>query len=291
MTRPGIVVQILGTSADIYAFPHREPLHLVVTTPSNCILLDCPPSVTLQLMRAQIPWRDIDTILVSHLHMGHCLGIPFLVYLYASMHREHELTIIGPPGLRAFVDSVLSHTTTLPKELKERPYPLSILELEAEDPASFDLNASIRIRSAPLKHTKLNLGYRLELDYGRPVTIVYSGDTAPCANLITLAEEADLLVMDCTFEHNTNQLHAPGEIWEDADMTVVEYCGFRGHTTAKQAGEVARMARVKKLVLTHLHGTRAREEYSVIRRMLEEARSEFEGDVLFPNDLNIVGAY
>jgi ribonuclease Z len=83
---------------------------------------------------------------------------------------------------------------------------------------------------------------------------VYTGDTRPCAATVNIGREADLLIHDATFATDES---------ERAQVT--------GHSTAREAADVARRARAERLVLTHISA-----RYSDDVRVLErEARRVF----------------
>jgi ribonuclease Z len=95
-------------------------------------------------------------------------------------------------------------------------------------------------------------------------TVVFSGDTRPCKELFQASLGADVLVHEATF------------LDEEADRAAET-----GHTTALQAGRLAREAGVRLLALTHI-STR-----HPAREILAEARSEFPGAVL-PRDFDSI---
>jgi ribonuclease Z len=88
-------------------------------------------------------------------------------------------------------------------------------------------------------------------------------DTGLCDNVYALAEDVDMLVIEATF------------LAEDVEM------GRRyGHLTAGQAAAVARESRVRTLVLTHFS-----QRYQEPSRFLDEARAEFDGEIVVAEDL------
>jgi ribonuclease Z len=91
-------------------------------------------------------------------------------------------------------------------------------------------------------------------------------DTRLCDAVFTLADGADLLVVEATF------------LDEDAGLAD-QY----GHLTARQAGRVAAQCGVRRLVLTHFS-----QRYRDPARFAEEVRAVFDGDVVVAEDLQVV---
>jgi ribonuclease Z len=81
--------------------------------------------------------------------------------------------------------------------------------------------------------------------------------------VFALADAADLLVIESTFRT------------EDADLAA-----FVGHLTARQAASVARQCGVRTLVLTHFS-----QRYPDAVHFLDEARTEFDGEIVLAEDL------
>ena len=95
--------------------------------------------------------------------------------------------------------------------------------------------------------------------------IVVSGDTAPCDMVRAHAEGADVLVHEATFTEEER---------ERAFET--------GHSTARQAAEIAREAGVRLLALTHLL-----DPLRAAREIRDEARAVFERTVV-PRDFDAI---
>jgi len=94
--------------------------------------------------------------------------------------------------------------------------------------------------------------------------VVLSGDTAPCETLRVAADGADLLVHEATFTEDER---------DRARQT--------GHSTARQAAELARDAEVRLLALTHL-STRY-----FPREVRDEAREVF-AETVVPRDFDVI---
>jgi len=141
-----------------------------------------------------------------------------------------------------------------------------IAETERRGRFNPELAAELGIPEGPM-WGKIHRGEPVTLDDGRVIDpstlvgetrpgrrVVITGDTRPCASTILAAEGADLLVHESTF----------GD--EEADRAVET-----GHSTAREAAQVAKMAGVRQLVLTHLSARYTREA-DVLE---EQARSVF----------------
>ncbi len=87
------------------------------------------------------------------------------------------------------------------------------------------------VRFAPTRHPIESLAVRLTTNSG---TMVYTGDTALCQEVIDIAGEADVLLAEATLKE------PPQDVQQ------------RRHMTAREAGNLAEMAGVKKLLLTHI---------------------------------------
>ncbi|MBW2000171.1 MAG: hypothetical protein JRJ29_19705, partial [Deltaproteobacteria bacterium] len=101
------------------------------------------------------------------------------------------------------------------------------LDTSKEEIREYD---NFRVRAAHTLHTPQSLAYRVEKAGGK--TLVYSGDTSCCDEIILLAKGCDLLILECSFP----------------DGQAVE-----GHLTPSEAGRIAQSAGARKLLLLHFY--------------------------------------
>jgi ribonuclease Z len=266
------------------------------------LLFDCGEGTQRQLLRS-VGLADVDSVFVTHFHADHWLGLPGMLKSFALRDREQPLTIYGPTGLNGLMEATRFIYG------RRLPYKLSIVELQSAEVVQGD---GYRVAAIPVRHRAASaLGYALvedarpghldpELaerlgirpgpDFGRLVRgetvngvrpeqvvgptregrkVVLSGDTSPCEALAIAAHEADVLVHEATFAE---------EEGERARLT--------GHSTARQAAELARTAQVGMLVLTHVStryaGGELRDEARAVFAATEVPRDFDTVEVPFP---------
>ncbi len=93
------------------------------------------------------------------------------------------------------------------------------------------------------------------------IIIAYSGDTAICEELHSLAENADIFICEATFGNNLRELAKE-----------------KKHMTASQGAKIALESNVTQLVLTHI-STRYAQEHDLLD-LLNEARSVFPNTII-----------
>jgi len=230
------------------------------------LLIDCGEGTQQQLLRST-GLADLDAIFLTHYHLDHWLGLVGMLKTFDLRDRDHRLAVYGPPGLGGLF-------ATLKPVVGRLGYALDLIELDPHDevefdhftitafpvdhrvtaygyqwaesdrPGRFDADAAQRLGITPgpdfgrLQAGETVDGVRPEQVMGEPRRgrrIVFSGDTAPCQAVEVFAHEADVLVHEATFMEDER---------ERARAT--------GHSTARQAAEVALAANVRLLVLTHL---------------------------------------
>jgi ribonuclease BN (tRNA processing enzyme) len=88
------------------------------------------------------------------------------------------------------------------------------------------------------------LGFRFDTPHG---SVVFSGDTAPCGNIVRLAQEADVLVHEVIAVERLAQ-----RLRRLPNFEAIRNHLAGSHSTPEQVGEIATQANVRTLVLSHL---------------------------------------
>lgn len=196
---------------------------------------------------------DLDAIVISHMHADHFIDLIQLRYaLKYELKRAERLPVYLPPA------GILT-LTHVAHPLKETPdFFGEVFDLQEYAPGSRLEIGDCTISFAPTQHYIPAYALRAESPSG---TFVYSSDTALCETVPELARGADLFLCEA----------ALGPFG-------VETGSVKGHSSAKDAGEMAASAGVKHLVLTH-YGTAADPV-----EMLAAARAAFEGEITVADD-------
>ncbi len=185
---------------------------------------------SLSRLMSIIDFRLLDAVIVTHLHHDHYADLFVLRYAIEGARRDGSRS--GPlklfvPGEPAGEYNILAgydqaFTTTPIENLPRGPLEKGI------EVCSLDIEG-LNFRFAPIKHPMP--GYSVAI--GGPGGLVFSSDTAPTKNIAALARNAGLFLCEAS--------------GQDSDADVMKDI----HLTAGQAGELAREAGARRLLLTH----------------------------------------
>ena len=188
-----VSVTTLGTG-DAFGSSGRAHSGILVRTAGCCFLVDPGPAVLPQMQKAHLPTSAIDAVLITHLHGDHVAGFPFLLldYQFAS-RRRRRLAVAGPRGSAKRLTTL---ATTCYRELSPGKLSFPVVYQEVTTGDSFRLSGA-HVSTFRMAHTRTErcLGYRIRIA-GK--TIAVTGDTGWCESLVTLADGADLLLIECT---------------------------------------------------------------------------------------------
>jgi ribonuclease Z len=240
---------ILGSSNAIPDNTH-ENTHMALVSDERFILIDCPGNPVVRLQKAGLDLEHLSDIILTHFHPDHVSGIALLLLDLWLLGRTRMLRISG-------LDETLSKFEKL-MEMHGWNYwpgffPVQLNRLPGEEMVAVLEDSEWRIFASPVMHLIPNIGLRIESIQSGKV-LAYSCDTEPCAQVVRLAHQADILIH--------------------------ESAGFaQGHSDSSQAAEIAREAGANHLVLIHYPTGNFWDE-----NMLSRATEHFGGPVDLAED-------
>jgi ribonuclease BN (tRNA processing enzyme) len=202
-------------------------------SPASCYLLEADGfrllldvgSGSVGHLQRYVDLRDVDAALVSHLHPDHCIDLLSLYVARTYDPRRHfrRLLVQVPSGGAEHLARAYG---------RAEGDGLAGTYDFAEWSAAPHQVGPFTVTGFPMAHPVETWGMRVEHD-GR--VLAYSGDTGPCDNLVELCRDADLALLESSFEADRDT-QAPKDL----------------HLTGGEAGDAAAQAGARRLVLTHL---------------------------------------
>jgi ribonuclease BN (tRNA processing enzyme) len=161
------------------------------------VLVEPAPTVLPHLRRCGIVASQIETVVISHFHPDHTFGWPFFLLEATRAGRTGPLFIVGPPGVRDFLASMLELGNV--RSVQDAAHEtLDIRYVEVD--GSWQEAGGLRFRAVEVDHVPHLRCFGFLFDRGDRI-VAYSGDTQPCAGLEELARAADVLVLECNGRH------------------------------------------------------------------------------------------
>ncbi len=269
-------VVTLGTGSPL-PDPNRAGPSTLVSVNDQHLLIDCGRGVLMRLAAAGVGAAQLSAVLITHLHSDHLTDLNDVITTrWISTFESTPLTVVGPPGTQAVVNSIESmlradtaYRLAHHDDLTEAPI-TEVIEL-TDGPV--ELPIAPCVTAAPTDHRPVepSVAYRIEHD-GHAV--VLAGDTVPCTGLDSLCRGADILV------HTAIRADLIANIPIARLNDVCDY-----HSSIEQAADTAERAGVSVLVLTHhvpAHPPGQGDEVAAI------ASRNFSGRVVVADDLTTV---
>jgi ribonuclease Z len=291
-----LTVRFLGTSASRPTV-ERNVTSIAIVREGETLLFDCGEGTQRQMMRYGTAF-SLEDIFFTHMHADHMLGVIGLFRTLSLQGRTETMRLWAPQGSTPLLRQAIALGSD------KQPFPLEINEVTPDTPiprkgysivpytvdhkdktaVGYALIEEIRLgRFNPDKAReigipegpawgKIHKGEPVTLDDGRIVQaselvgpsragrrIVFTGDTRPTESTVSIAQGADLLVHEATFA-------------DDEQPRAID----TGHSTAREAAEVAAKAGVMRLALTHLSA-----RYSInASELLAQAKENFTDTII-----------
>nr|WP_204103329.1 ribonuclease Z [Spirulina major] len=294
-----VEITFLGTSSGV---PTRSrnvsSIALRLPQRAEIWLFDCGEGTQHQFLRSALKSSQIRRIFVTHMHGDHTFGLMGLLATIGLAGTGHAIDIYGPGGLEEYIRACCKYSyMDLSRRLRiHRVQPGLVYEdnefsvscillkhrvpaygyrvVEKDRPGRFKVEEAkaLGIPFGPV-YGELKRGKTIALDDGRTIRgidlceppetgrkAVYCTDTVFCDAAVDLAQDADVLIHEATFAH------------QDAEMAF-----DRLHSTSTMAAQVALLAGVKQLIMTHFSPRYAPGNSLQVENLLEEAKA------IFPN--------
>ncbi|MEU7791125.1 ribonuclease Z [Amycolatopsis sp. NPDC049159] len=286
---------VLGTASQVPTRLRNQNGYLL-RWDGEGLLFDPGEGTQRQMLRAGVAATDITRICITHFHGDHSLGLPGVIQrlsLDAVAHPVHAHF----PASGAHYFERMRHATAFYERADLREHPIA-----GDGPIA---GGKFALEARRLSHPVEAFGYRLTEPGGRtmlPGKLEEHGITGP--DVGRLQREGNLDGVKLTdvstprpgqrfaFVMDTRLCDAVYALAEHADTLVIEATFLAedtklasdfGHLTAQQAARVAAESGVRQLVLTHFS-----QRYPDPARFLEEAKAEFEGEIVVAEDLERV---
>lgn len=285
-------VTVLGNGSASPSVDRNQSAH-ALNVHEQFYLVDCGEGTQSRLHKYQISLMRLNAIFLTHLHGDHSYGIFPLLSSLELMGRKTPLKIFAPHPFGQLLDSV--------SELlgEKYDYQIQFHEVNTREHTMIYENKVMEVWTIPLRHRvptsgylfrekipplnihkdkieKYNLGIAqivtakrgedIELDSGEilrssdltyvpytPRSYAYCSDTLRSGKVAKIVSGVDLLYHEATFLHEDKLLAKAS-----------------GHTTALEAGRLAKQADVEQLLIGHFSS-----RYGDLNELLLEAQSEF----------------
>jgi ribonuclease BN (tRNA processing enzyme) len=202
------------------------------------LLVDCGNGVFAKL-RQHLDYTDLDAALISHLHADHILDLVPYAYALTYAPRQQPVAVGGYPGTdnparpRLIAPAGAAQCfRSLTGSWGSEDLIVTAFALEEYDAKATVEVGSLRARFKEVPHFTTTHAIDLTSSDGGG-RFTYGADCRPGDELVEIARDTDLLFVEAT-------LPRP------------ERTGDRGHMTPAEAGDHARRAGARRVVLTHI---------------------------------------
>lgn len=295
-------VHILGCGSALPTTKHFASSQ-VVNIREKLFMIDCGEGAQLQLRKSRLKFSRLNHIFISHLHGDHCFGLMGLISTFSMLGRTADLHIHAPKELEKLL---IPHLNFFCKGMG---YNVLFHTIDTQQQACLYEDRSVSVYSIPLQHRIPCCGFlfsekatpnhirrdmidfyqiplyelnrikngadyqlpdgscipngRLTTPSNPPRKYAYCSDTIYNRKIVEQINGVDLLFHEATFA-------------ESEEARAKETF----HTTASQAGKIAKEAQVKQLIIGHFSA-----RYEEESTLLEEAQAVFPNTILAKENL------
>jgi ribonuclease Z len=213
-------------------------------------LIDVGFGVLTNLLRSGTKLDAINDVYISHTHSDHIGDFTGLLWAMAMDNRTKRVRVVSSASTASTMEKIL--------ELQSTPWSFVKFDIDFVRPED------VAVKTVTTIHDPENLAYRFRTENG---DLVYVGDTAKSEKISDFAKGCNLLIHDATFLDGQESVAA-----------------ITRHSTARDAGNTAKLAGARRLVLTHISPGNEGAE----KRYLSEASAAFDGQIVMAKDHQVL---
>ena len=216
------------------------------------ILVDSSGNPVQCLKRVSIDPTKFDVLVLTHFHTDHIYALPSLIHNLWLMKRKKPLSIISN---QFTINKAKELCNVFSLSSKEGLFSINWKNI---DEGESDVFPGVKIQLFSVLHSIPTSGIKIITSNS---SLVYSSDTSPSKEVINRASGVKALIHEAS-----------------GTLNLEEKLNKAGHSSGRQAGEIAKKAGVKFLFLCHFDFS----EGSTQDKVEFEAKSSFQGKVIVP---------
>lgn len=195
-----MIIRFLGTGSAKTSL-HRFHSAFLISTANHNLLVDCGDSISSAILKQDISFASIDSILISHLHADHYSGLASLITQMKLNQRTKTLSIFIHKSLKDFIEDYLLHSYLF---LDRLGFELDIIPIEAEEEIRINesftfiskLNSHLGKYLPKYKVDKLSFASLSFLFKEQNHSVFYSGDIGSIEDLKLFNDKIDCLITE-----------------------------------------------------------------------------------------------
>jgi ribonuclease Z len=295
---------ILGTGSATPVLTRNPTAHFLQIGQDG-YLIDCGEGTQNQLLRYKLKTTRLKYIFITHLHGDHYFGLIGLISTLNMHRRTEDLWVFGPKGLAEIITIQLKYSDAWLN------FKLHFIETDTEKSYQLYENEQVTVTTIPLVHRVPCCGFLFQ---EKPLKHKIIKETMPkdltIEQIKLLKEGEDILNEDGTVKYKNSHFTKPSgkcrsyafcsdtlfyepiiDIVKNVDVLYHEATFLHelesratqtNHSTARQAGEIAKKAKVGKLIIGHFSS-----RYKELESLLAEAKGVFKNTILAEEGMNI----
>lgn len=226
-----------------------NPTSMLLTLCGRRMVIDCGLGVSRGLVESGLSLKDLDLVLITHLHSDHVLELGPLIHTAWTTGLDRPVKVYGPIGTRAVWTGFLA---SLAYDIKTRIADEGRPDLEAlvtiveYGPGEILSEGGLTVEALRVDHPPVTECFALKVS-GSGRTVVFSADTAPFPPLAEFARNADILVHEAMLPDGLDSI-----IRRTGNGSRLREHLIASHSFAADAARIAKDAGVATLVLNHL---------------------------------------